>query len=82
MFLRREEGEVMERCPKCLDYTLSFDPMSSTAVCNSYHCDFEQNVQNQNQYFKRYVITELNWNNYCAQTPTFVRKLRGTLAPA
>jgi len=71
----------MERCPKCLDYTLSFDPMNSTAVCNSYRCDFAQNVQNQNQYFKSYVITKLNWNNYCAQTPIFVRRLRGTLAP-
>lgn len=71
----------MEKCPKCSDYTLSYEPQERDAVCKSYTCDFSQKVTDVNQYHKSYVISELNWKNYCAKTPLFIRKLRGTLTP-
>ena len=71
----------MEKCPKCEDYTLSYNPRRCVAVCNSHDCDYIQKVEDMEDYFNRYVISELNWDNYCAKTPLFVRKLRGTLTP-
>ena len=71
----------MEKCPKCLDYTLSYDPVLRTACCNSYDCNFIKGVDNVGAYFKNYVISELNWSNYCAKTSPSVRRWRNTLAP-
>jgi len=76
----RKEGE-MERCPKCKDYTLSYDPLRCGAVCTSYDCDYIEMVSDIDEYFKVYVISKLNWDNYCASTPFFIRELRGTLYP-
>jgi hypothetical protein len=72
----------MEICPKCHDYTLSYDPSRKVALCYSHACDYEMSVTGLEEYFKNYVISELNWENYCAKTPIFVRKLRGTLEPS
>jgi hypothetical protein len=71
----------MEICPKCHDYTLSYDPSRRTAICCSCSCNFEESVNGLEDYFNTYVISELNWDNYCAKTPLFIRKLRGTLEP-
>lgn len=71
----------MERCPKCNDYTLSYDPLRGAAVCTSHGCDYIKTVSDTDEYFKVYVTSKLNWDNYCASTPLFIRQLRGTLSP-
>lgn len=71
----------MEICPKCKSYTLSYDSRRCVAICNSYECDYIYRVKDIEDYFNQFVVSELNWNNYCAKTPSFIRKLRGTLEP-
>ena len=71
----------MEKCPKSKDNYLSYDPHRKTACCVSHDCDFEEKVLDQEDYFRKFVISSLNWENYCARTPLFVRKIRGTLEP-
>jgi hypothetical protein len=71
----------MEICPKCKDYSLSYDPRRKTARCYSLTCRFEEPVINSSDYFDRYVISPLNWENFCAQTPLFVREIRGIKEP-
>jgi hypothetical protein len=70
----------MEKCPKCKDFTLSFDPKKSMAACNSFSCNYSKGVNNINGYFKSFVVSKLNWDNYCAQTPLFVRQIRESLS--
>lgn len=72
----------MEKCPKCRDYTLSYDARIHAAVCTKYTCGFVFQVQDVQDYYDNFVISEINWNNYCAKTPRYVRTLRGTLSPA
>ncbi len=72
---------MSEKCPRCESYTLSYDPARRTARCYRLDCDFEEKVNDVDEYFKKFVITKLNWTNYCASTPFFVRKIRGTLEP-
>jgi hypothetical protein len=69
----------MEKCPKCKDFTLSFDPKRSMAACSSFTCSYSKLVNNNNEYFKNFVVSKLNWDNYCAQTPVFVRQIRESL---
>ncbi len=73
----------MERCPERRDYILSFDRRRRAAVCSNKHsCKFFEKATDQKDYFNRFVVSELNWENYCASTPAFVRKARGTLQPS
>lgn len=72
---------MSEICPHCKSYTLSYDPVRKTARCYSLECDFEKRVQDEDDYFNKFVISELNWTNYCASTPTFVRQIRGHFKP-
>lgn len=72
---------MAEICPKCKSYTLSYNPVRRSAMCYRLDCDFEERVPDEDNYFNRFVITKLNWTNYCASTPTFVRKIRGHLKP-
>lgn len=72
---------MAEICPKCKSYTLSYDPIRKTARCYFLDCGFEEGVQDEDEYFNKFVISELNWTNYCVSTPTFVRKIRGHLQP-
>jgi len=71
----------MEKCPKCNNYTLSYDPRSGKANCTRFNCNYSEIVDNSDDYYNKYVISKFNWDNYCAQTPLFVRELRGTLNP-
>lgn len=71
----------MERCPQCKDYSLCYDPKGSWAVCTSYGCGYVGEVVSADEYYHKYVISALNWDNYCACTPLFVRELRGTKGP-
>lgn len=73
---------MSEKCPRCESYSLSYDPVRGTARCYRMDCDFEEKVKDVDDYFDRFVIAKLNWDNYCASTPFFVRKIRGTLKPA
>jgi hypothetical protein len=72
---------MSEKCPKCKSYTLSHDKPRSTARCMRFNCDFEERVNDRNDYFDRFVLTELNWDGYCGSTPDYVREIRGHLAP-
>jgi len=74
-------NKMPEKCPSCQSYTLSYDPVRKTARCYRVDCDFEEKVTDGDEYFEKFVITKLNWTNYCASTPAFVRKIRGTLKP-
>jgi len=67
----------MEKCPKCNYYTLSYDPRLGTAICTRYSCDYSEVVSDSDDYYKKFVISQYNWDNFCASTPPFVRKLRG-----
>jgi len=71
----------MEICPKCRDYTLSYDPARRVAICYSKKCNYCQPINDYKDYFKSFIISKLNWENYCAKTPSSIRKLRGTMAP-
>lgn len=71
----------MERCPRCNNYTLNYDPRLGTATCTRFDCRYSEVVVNSDEYFNKFVISSSNWDNYCSQTPLFVRKLRGTLNP-
>ena len=70
-----------EKCPMCKSYTLSYDPIRETARCYLFDCAFEKKVKDKDEYYKDFVLTERNWDNYCASTPLFVRKIRGTTEP-
>jgi len=70
-----------EICPTCIQYTLNHDARRETARCYNYTCGFELRVRNYEEYFNRFVISKLNWTNYCAQTPLFIRRIRNTLEP-
>lgn len=71
----------MEKCPKCKKIYLEHDPRYKAARCYNPDCDFWERVRDYDEFFERFVISELNWSNYCAQTPKFVREIRGTLSP-
>lgn len=67
----------MEVCPSCQDITLEFDPGKGrppSARCLK--CGWSESVQDERDYEKKFVLVARNWTNYCAQTPTFVRKIR------
>jgi hypothetical protein len=70
-----------QKCPNCESYTLSYDPVRRTARCYRLDCDFEQRVKDEDEYYNKFVLIKRNWSNYCASTPLFVRKIRGTLKP-
>lgn len=65
----------MEMCPRCKKYTLSVDLRNTVARCFSTTCRFQEKIENMRDYFERFEISELNWPNYCAQTPVDFRVL-------
>jgi len=66
----------MEICPKCKKYSLSLDLRDSVARCYNSDCDFKEKVKDYDDYFEKFKISELNWENYCAQTPPNFRRER------
>lgn len=71
----------MEKCPKCKQNTLDYDTRQKMAQCYNVNCDFFKYVADYDNYFRIYVISKLNWGNYCSQTPAFIREIRGTIKP-
>ena len=71
----------MEKCPKCNCYTLSYDPRLRMAICTRHSCNYSKVVNDSEDYYNKFVISRDNWDNFCASTPLFVRKLRGTISP-
>lgn len=65
----------MEICPKCNEYTLSLDLRDNVARCYNLNCDFEEKIKDYDDYFERFKISKLNWENYCAQTPPKFRRM-------
>jgi hypothetical protein len=65
----------MQICPKCGQYTLGAHLRNSVALCYNLNCDFEEKIKGFRDYFERFEISELNWPNYCAQTPPSMRVL-------
>jgi transcription initiation factor TFIIIB Brf1 subunit/transcription initiation factor TFIIB len=63
----------MEICPECSEYSLSLDLRNGLARCYNRDCCFKEEIIDYDDYFKRFVISELNWANYCAQTPASLR---------
>lgn len=66
----------MEICPKCKKYTLTLVIKDRVARCYNYDCDFEEKIVDNNDYFNKFVISELNWENYCGQTPREFRVVK------
>ncbi len=70
---------MREKCPKCKDYGLNYDPRRRAARCYYVGCDFYQAVQDEKEYYMRFVFTEDNWENYCGRTPKNIRKISGQM---
>ena len=72
----------MEVCPNCERISLIHDRRRGVAKCYNPKCNYEREVRDRKDYFKRYVATPLNYENYCAQTPVFIRTVKEPLEPA
>ena len=47
----------MEKCPRCKDYTLSYDARIHAAVCTKHTCGLVSQVQDIQDYFNYFVIS-------------------------
>lgn len=82
-YLVLKRRRMSEKCPLCLNLTLAYVARDNMAICHMVWppCGFREPVADYHDYMKKFMLSKLNWDNYCMGTPRFVRLIRGHMRP-